>query len=85
MIDLTLEKNLGKTIERVVEGYSSDEKLVVRITCDGVELRSHRSLTAPVVSVTWARIHRTAIAAELEATRKLSEKINEMLGSRENE
>ncbi len=66
MLDLTLEENMAKEIERIVEGYSFDEKLVVRITGRYLEIRAYRSRTAPVVRLSWTRIHRNAIATELE-------------------
>lgn len=68
MIDLTKKENQAKKIQRIVEGYSADEKLVVRITHRGVEIG--RGQPVPMLFfVSWARIHRDAIERELADTR----------------
>ncbi len=74
MLDLTREENQGKEIERVVEGYGDDEKLVVRITGRYLEVRTYRARTAPVVRITWTQLHRNAIARDLEAERRSSKR-----------
>lgn len=69
MIDLTKPENEGKSIQRVVEGYSDGEKLVARITARGVEIG--RGQPVPMMFfVSWTRIHRDAIERELADTRK---------------
>ena len=71
MLDLTLEKNQSKEIERVVEGYSESEKLVVRIAGRYLEIRTYQSRNGPRLRIPWTRIHRNAIELELEIARRM--------------
>ncbi len=67
MLDLTLEENEGKSIERVVDG--PDGKLVVEISAKGVAIRPYRTQVPPVFAH-WRTIYVDAIQRELEASRR---------------